>query len=397
MAPKVLVVVNSLVQGGAERMLESLVLRLSAEGKVRYTICSLEDDGPIGGRLKRNGIEVMSLGLRGSGISIVLRGTGAVRKLLRQREFDLIHSVLYRSHCVSRLARLGLATRPPLLSAEHCLGHNRGFAIRSVNRVMSRMSDRILAVCKAVALEVTERDGVPAGQVTVVPNGVAASQPNPRARARLRRTLSIDDSQVLFLFLGRLHREKGPDLFLTALDHLRRAGVGGWRAVVVGDGPERTNLRRFVEKAGMEKLVFLSGHRRRVEPWLDAADILVQPSREEGMPVAVLEAMMHAKPVIASCVGGAPEVVKEGETGLLVPPGEAARLVDAMKQLLASPLERQRMGTRGLLLARDEYTIDLMAERTMQQYELLLSKGLPDEDRARQRNVMSGTGVVRHP
>jgi len=376
-APSVLVVINNLRLGGAERMLERLVVALGVSGRVRFTVCSLEDVGPIGQRLESRGIEVIALRLRGGSARVALAGIFGVRRILRGRRFDVIHSVLYRSHVVSRFARLGLRPRVSLVSSEHCVGHNRNAAIRFVNRLTGAMSDRVLTVSRAVADDVVGRDGVPASKVAVVPNGVEQATPSARERSRLRHALGIADSEVAFLYLGRLHHEKGPDVLVSALEVLHRLAPGGWRMLIVGEGPERAALTDRIAALHLREMVILPGGRRRVEPWLNAADIMVSPSREEGMPVAVLEAMIHGKAVVATAVGGTPEVVTDTVTGLLVDPENPEGLAAAMLRLLSEPETRRAMGERGRARAHDSFTVEQMAERTLREYDSIMTSARP--------------------
>jgi len=368
--PRVLLVVNSLGIGGTERMIERLVVHLSVTGQARVTVCSLEDEGPIGGRLRSHGVPVVALGLRGT-VNQVLGGARAVRSMLRREGFDLVHSFLYRSHCASRLARVGLEPRVPLISAERCMGDNRDLPARLVNRLTARLSDRVLAVSRAVAERVAVRDGVAWDRMAVVPNGIEPVEPDPRARQRMRRALGLGETDVLFLYLGRLHAEKGPDLLVDGLVELKRRMSGGWRCVLIGDGPERRAIESAT--AGLGGAVMMPGSRHRVGPWLEACDVLVMPSREEGMPVAALEAMMRGRAVIATRVGGTPEVVRAGETGLLVEPGDRDGLATALETLARDANLRDRLGARGRGIARAEFTLEAMAEGTLREYRSLLA------------------------
>lgn len=375
--PRVLLVINSLVYGGAERMMQRMISRLNGQGRVRFTVCSLEGDGPIGALLRADGVEVITLEGAGGTMRQVACGAARLRPLLKSGRFDLVHSFLYRSHCASRLARLGLTPRIALVSTEHCLGDNRGLGIRIVNRLTSRMSDRIVAVCRAVADRAVRRDGVPRDRVAVIPNGAETRFPDARARARLRKTLGMDDEHALLLYLGRLHREKAPDRLIEALAGLRRTTPDGWTAILVGAGDERPAVERQIRALGLDGRVLLPGPRRRVAPWIDACDLLVLPSREEGMPVAALEAMMQGRAVVATNVGGTPEVVVDGVTGLLVPPEDPGALATALGRLIHDRVLRRRMGEAGRRRALAEFTIERMAEKTLELYGHLLARRIP--------------------
>lgn len=367
-----LLVVNSLGYGGTERMIERLVTALEGRGDVLFTIVTLEGKGPIGARLQKDGRDVRPLGLSGGAAKQILGGRRALRRLLRSERFDLIHSFLYRSHSACRLARLGVRPAPPLISSERCLGDNRSFGIRIVNRLTGGWSDRVLAVSRAVAETVVRRDGIPEENVAIVPNGIEEARPDARRRARLRRALGLADGDALLLFLGRLHHEKGPDLMVGALERLRRIRAGGWHAALVGDGPLREAIARRLDSLGLGDRVVMPGARRFVGPWLDAADLLVLPSREEGMPVAALEAMMRGRPVVGTAVGGTPEVVTHGRTGLLVPAGDEAALAHGIAGLVEDAARRATLGAAAAVEARRRFTLERMADATLAEYRRLL-------------------------
>jgi glycosyltransferase involved in cell wall biosynthesis len=349
---------------------------LEGGGRVRYTVCTLEGGGPIEGSLRAAGVEIIGLGSSTGLVRQVFGGALRIRRLLKTGRFDLIHSFLYRSHCASRLARFGMRRRIPLVSSERCLGDNRGGAVRRLNRWTSRFSDRIVAVSQAVGGRAVERDRVPRGRVVVVPNGIEVRTPDPRIRRRLRHALRLADAHVLMLYLGRLHREKGPDRLLDALARLRARSGGAWSVALIGGGTEdeRALIDRMTVTLGLKGRVLLAGPRRRVDPWIDACDILVLPSREEGMPVAALEAMMHARPVVATRVGGTPEVVRDGETGLLVPSEDPESLSLALERLVQDAPLRRKLGEAGRARALAEFTIERMAGGTLDVYRRVLEE-----------------------
>jgi glycosyltransferase involved in cell wall biosynthesis len=391
-SPQVLALVNSLGFGGAETMLERMVLSITATGGARYTVCSLEDEGPIGARLRRRGIEVIALGARGGAVRAVTGGVASVRRLLRERPFDLIHSCLYRSHCVARLARLGIGRPIPLVSSEHCVGATRSRLTLLGNRLTAGLSDRIHAVSRAVGDAVVLRDRIAAGRVRVVVNGIDPPAPVPGARRRLRRALGIADGELILLTIGRLHREKGADVLLRALPQVAPDGAFPFRAIVVGDGPERGALEAQARRLGLAGSVFFAGERRRVVPWLQAADLFVLPSREEGLPVAPLEAMALSLPVVATRVGGTPEVVEHGRTGLLVPPDDPAALAEALRRLALDEPARRALGRRGRIRVRGEFTIARMAERILDLYAELLEPAGPARLAAGEDRVLQASG-----
>src|SRR5204862_1696003 len=167
--------------------------------------------------------------------------------------------------------------------------------------------------------------------------------------------------------LGRLDSQKGFDVLLRALVDVPEA-----RLVVVGDGPERAALERLAAELSLAERVRFEGWREDARRYLTTFDVFVLPSRFEGFPLAVVEAMLARLPVVASAVGSVPEAVREGKTGLLVPPEEPAALAVALQRLLAAPSLRLRLGDQGRALALDRFTSAAMARSFERLYEEIL-------------------------
>nr|WP_241158791.1 glycosyltransferase [Nitratidesulfovibrio vulgaris] len=171
--------------------------------------------------------------------------------------------------------------------------------------------------------------------------------------------------------MGRLSPEKGHIHFLRALARARQTEprlVG----LLAGDGPGADMLRREADMLGLAHAVTFAGHVSRVARVYRALDVAVLPSLSEGMPNAALEAMLHGLPVVASHVGGVPEVVRDGETGLLVPPGDEAQLAAALVALCADVERRKALGARGRERVLGHFAPHQRAERILGLYHELL-------------------------
>ncbi|MFN2556626.1 MAG: glycosyltransferase [Nitriliruptorales bacterium] len=221
----------------------------------------------------------------------------------------------------------------------------RSEAKRSLKRRLSARLAAHVAVSEHSAREVEAYAGLPAGSVQVVHNGVpdlGPVEPTPH-------------DGVVLVAVGRLNAQKGFDILLEALRRL--AGV---RLVIVGGGEEHDALTRQADRLGLSDRVRITGWTERVRDFLSQGDIFVLPSRSEGFPLAILEAMLAGLPVVASGVGGVPESVQDGETGFLVPKDDPERLAAALQGLVDDPQLRVRMGRRGRLVAR-QFTDERMA------------------------------------
>ncbi len=231
--------------------------------------------------------------------------------------------------------------------------------------------DRLIAVSEGLR-RTYERIGVPSWRFTTVPNGVAARR-SPPGRPAARRALALPGDGPVVLTVGRLTHMKGHGCLIDAIPHLA-ARFPDLTVVLVGDGPLRHDLARRAAELGVAGHVRFAGHRTDARSLLDAADVFVLPSRQEGMPLAALEAMEAAVPVVATRVIGSEEVVLDGITGALVRPGDPADLAEAVATLLADPGLRCRQGQAGRRRYLARFTSGRMAADTAAVYEEVLGR-----------------------
>ena len=246
--------------------------------------------------------------------------------------------------------------RRPLIQAR-LLGHGIG---------------RAIAVSQAIADLVVEVLGWPANKVAVIRNGVSIERLQRPRDPALRRALAAGSDDFVFLTTARLDPQKGLDLLLRAA-----RSVDGARFVIAGSGPERGRLEAEAAELGLGDRVVFLGQRDDVPALLAASDGFVLPSRFEGTSLALLEAMALGKPVIASAVPGTDEVVIDGESGLLVRPGDADGLAAALRRIAGAPELRARLGTAARRRVEGEFSAASTAERVTAVYEGLLH-GRPD-------------------
>jgi glycosyltransferase involved in cell wall biosynthesis len=220
---------------------------------------------------------------------------------------------------------------------------------RMVTRLLAGRLDAHVAVGERVARSIEEMVGLRAGSVDSVPNGVPVERVDP--------TTPVAPSPVIGS-LGRLTEQKGYDLLVRALPELP-----GATAVLVGDGPERFTLEKLASELGVAERLVIIGWVPDARRYLSTFDIFALPSRWEGMPLGIIEAMQSGVPVVASDVGSVVEVVSHGETGYVVAPEDPHDLQDRLQSLLADPAMRRRMGERGRLVALERFTDVVMARR----------------------------------
>ncbi len=345
-------VLFSLTVGGAEVLAARLARRLS--GAHRSIFCCLDDIGPLGEGLRADGFTVNHLQRR-SGLN--LGSSNRLASLLRSERVDVVHAHQFGPFFYGATARL-LARRPGLVMTEH----GRSFPDpprRShflFNRTVLRREDRVVAVGEDVRRALIDNEGFPAGRVEVVYNGVdtGAFTESARHRETVRREIGVGATDFVLMQVARLDAIKD---HATAVRAVGRAAErrGDVRLVIVGDGAEAGPIDTLIRDLGLGANVIRLGTRPDVARLLGAADAVLLSSRSEGIPLTLIEGMAAGLPVVSTRVGGVPEVVVEGETGLLAPAGDADALAAHILHLAGSPDLRAKLGQAGRERARASF------------------------------------------
>jgi glycosyltransferase involved in cell wall biosynthesis len=281
----------------------------------------------------------------------------AVRVRTSTRPADLVHT-----HLVHGDAYGALGARR-LVSTKHNDDPFRAGAFRFVERILARRASRIIAITEALARFQVERVGLPADKVEVIHYGLD----EPPAAWGTNPSDDVPAGARVLLAVCRLEPQKGLDLAVRALPEIRRRHPQAV-LVVLGEGPQRGRLTELAAALGAP--VSLLGRVPDVTAWLRRADLLVHPVRWEGFGLALLEAMLTSLPVVATRVSSIPEIVVDGETGVLVPADDAPALAEAVSRVLDDPGE---LGARGYERARTEFSVARMADRTLAVYRQVLS------------------------
>jgi len=361
-------VVESLEVGGAEHMVVALARLQHARGH-RVAIACLFREGALAAVARAAGIEVVDCGKR-QGLD--LRAALRLRRFLAGRSPDVLHTHNAVAHYYAVAAAAGLGIRR-VLNTRHGMGAS-GAAGRTeqLYRFAVRFTDFGVAVCEAARQRFAEQGVVPEDKAVAIPNGIDLARIEPRspaARRRLLAALAIDDDPVVFGSVGRLNVLKDQRTLLHAFARVHEARQGRAILIIVGEGDERASLERERAGLGLNAQVFLPGQRDDVPTLLAGFDVFVLSSRTEGYSLALVEAAAAALPIVATDVGGNREIVRDGRSGLLVPPDDPKALADAMRCLLDDAETRARMGDAGRLWALENGALESMLERYMDLYE----------------------------
>jgi len=242
----------------------------------------------------------------------------------------------------------------------------------AVHRMVLRRADLVVAVSQSLANR-CERVGVKRERLRVIPNAVETDGLTGVPPVDLRAELGVPPGCPLVLSVGRLSAEKG-HRYLVEAAHLVTAERPDTHFVVLGDGRERTRLEGKARRLGLNGRFVFPGFRADARQLMTQADVLALPSLTEGLPNVVLEAFAVGVPVVATAVGGVPELVRDGENGWLVPRADAAGLASALAAALADPGERARRGAAGQALVAAHYTFAAQAAQTADAFRQVLSK-----------------------
>lgn len=366
--------VLSLDLGGLERLVLSLTRAGRARGH-RVGIVCIDQPGTLAEQARALGADVVSLDLHGDRADATARAV----ELFARMKPDILHT-----HQIGALWHLGRAARQRggigIVHTEHS-DHTalaRGLSGRLKSRWWwrraGRLSQRFCCVSQDIADSARRWNTVPADKVCVVDNGVDMAVHADRARrTELRASLGFSAGDQVIGTVGRLNEVKRQDLLLRAFALLAGAHPQA-RLLLVGDGPERQALQALALALKLHDRVVFAGYQSRTEDYLAAMDVFALSSRHEGLPLALLEAWATGLPVVASAVGGIPQVVRDGHNGLLFPSGEAAALAIALKRLLEEPLTASHLGAAGRDTVRDGYSLDLTADRYDTHYRAALAQ-----------------------
>ncbi len=223
-------------------------------------------------------------------------------------------------------------------------------------------SAKIVAV-SSQAVKSMERALIPSRLIETIINGIDLEQFNgTNGKSAFKASLGIPDDIPVIGTVGRLEIDKGRELLIEAA---RRVTDKGREAIylIVGDGTEMENLKSMARNLGLADRILFTGHQQDVRPFLEVMDIFVVPSRSEGTPMALLEAMLMGKPVVVTPVGGVPDVVKNGVSGIVLRERTADQLAEGLLTILADDVLARSMGEQGRQCVESKYSARRMAER----------------------------------
>lgn len=306
--------------GGAESMLLTLALHLRAHGVDVLPVILADRMGWLSGRLARHGFDVFQPKLRRP---LDLLFISKLRRWMTAKAVDLVHAHEFTMGFYGGIAS-HLASKPFVLTLHGGTKYAQALRRRFALGLVARQARAVVGVSGATADGMSRALGIKRSSIHVVPNGIDETCGD---RVSGRRSIGIDDGTHLILSIGNLYPVKGHEYLIRAAALLmEHTDLPRWRIALAGRGDEEGSLRQLAATCGVQDHILFLGLRDDIPDLLAACDMMVMPSLSEGMPVAILEAMLARKPLVSSAVGGIPELIADGVDGLLVPPEESRGL-----------------------------------------------------------------------
>ena len=313
--------------------------------------------------------------------------TFRLARILRDLRPHILHTHTAKAGAIGRLAALIAGRgRPPIVVHTfhgHVLrgyfGRLRTWIFLWLERLLARVADALVAVSPEVRDDLVALGVAPEAKFAVIRLGIQLDERvsrDGRTRAETRRTMGIPDGRLVIGWVGRMTGVKRTEDVLEAFKRLRERGVDACLCMV-GDGPDRDRVEQLASDLGVVRDCLFPGYQEEIASFFAAFDVFVLPSGNEGTPVTAIEALASACPVVATRVGGVPDVVRDGEDGFLVAPGGVDELADRLARLAGDPELRRRMGEAGRARVVPRYGVDRLIDDVDRLYrELLARKGV---------------------
>lgn len=363
---------------GAEKVI--LGLAGSCE-KTRHTIGCLTKKGKYGRSFLE---EIRRLGLQGEEIQSSyniwdFRAVWHIVKIMKERRIGILHTHDFISDILGFLA--SRIYRVPLVKTEHGKTYNRNLWINICkkidDRIITEFFDHIVYVSENTKQNKVNKPGIK--NLSVIHNGVdvdAFSLLNSKSNfseLNIKNELGIPSDAKVIGSIGRLSAEKGYDYLLKAAQRLVNSYESKVVFLLLGEGKMEDELKNLVNELGITSKVVFSRYRSDIPQIMSIIDVYVSSSLTEGFPISVIEALAAGKPVVATNVGGVPDLIKDGSTGLLIPPGNSEALVNSITQLLDNEAMAKQFGDAGRELVRKNYSVKTMAAKYEDIYETLFA------------------------
>ncbi len=361
--------VEELTIGGLEKTLTAVVLNLNKK-KYNVSVWCLREGGFFADKLVKEGIDVNILHISTSRNPLSIY---KLYRLLKIHKFDIIHTHAYSAGTIGRISAF-LAGIPVIISHNHSVYDYYNKYYHFVEWLLSLITDRVICISEVVNRFANETQKINAKKLITIHNGIDdVCHVTEKRSSDLKKELGLPINHSVICTIAHMEEHKGLKYLLKSAS-LLLASRRDISFLLVGEGALERKLRKHCVDLKIEKNVICAGERSDIPEMLSFIDIFVLPSLREGLGLAILEAMACDKPVIATNVGGIPEIVKDGINGLLVSPEDPDALYRAMNELLNDREMLAKIGHHGKRVCEENFSSKVMIGKIEDLYDCLLSE-----------------------
>jgi glycosyltransferase involved in cell wall biosynthesis len=356
--------------GGMERVIMDLCRYVDPD-RYRFSICCTSVRGPLADQMVAEGIPVIYCPNQ-SRPAKYLRGL-ELSRIFRRSDVDILHT-----HNISAFIDTVIGSRfakiPVLINTDHCKDYTvEKKHLMLLERAASYFADEIIAVSNHTRDEMIQYEGIAPGKVSVIYNGINIQLARKESPEELRKEFGLKPEDTVIGTVGRVVEQKGFDLLLRSAPYIL-SRFPKTKFIIVGGGEREQDLRRLASELKVTEQFIFTSWRRDAVDLIRIFDVFAMTSRFEGMPMVLLEAMALSKPIVATAVGGVPEVVLNKETGIMIDRREPELLADALSALAGDPALARRMGSNGRARYEKYFTAEAMAAAYEERYRRYLEK-----------------------
>jgi len=355
--------------GGMERVIMDLC-RYTDPDRFRFSVVCISHRGPLADQIEGEGVPVIFCENQ-TRLGKYLRGF-ELGRILREQKADILHTHNTTAF-IDGLIGARLAGVPVMVHTDHCKNYPIEWRWTVAENLASRLVDRVVAVSHHTKEELMKYEWIPESKVSVIHNGINPRLTRDASLNVLRHEVGLKPGQLVLGTVGRLEPQKGLDLFLAAIPRVARDFPDA-RFLIVGGGSLEEALRTQAVGLGIDSRVIFTGWRTDAIDLMQLFDCFVATSNFEGLPMVLLEAMSFSKPIVATAVGGVPELVEDGFNGLLIDRREPHLVSDALLRVGRDEVFRRRLGQNSRARYEERFTAQAMASSYQRMYDQYLQQ-----------------------
>ena len=365
---KILFTLHNLGPGGVERHLLNLLEKIDYSRFQPY-VCCLEKYGDFIEPIEKMGVEVTDLSIEKLYSLHALLGIYRLTSYMRREKIDIVHNFLLKSIVIGTFAAK-MARLPVVINSRRDMGWALNRKQLFMLNMTNRYTDKLVAVCETVKDITITREKIDRAKIEVIYNGIDLEEFSPERNGEgdaVRSEFGIAPGDIVVGSITHLTKVKGNEYLIRAAPAIL-SEFPKTRFLIVGDGPLRKDMEALCVKKGIRDRVVFAGQRNNIPEILSAMNIFVCPSISEGFSNSILEAMAMGKPVVATDVGGNKELIRNGENGILVNPGDDKGLSENILTIIRNRDMARQMGQIGRELVVQKYDLNLIVQQLMELY-----------------------------